>query len=254
MLQDMFRSLLLLDALDRERHAHSTELDAHPKTLTLQAAEYEALGTELSGAEGRLAVILASVRTGEAALAGLAVRIQRAEDRMCELVTSTQVEATQRELATLRGQVDELELQVLEHMEQSDELGSQSRGQRSAAEASGSALEVARAAWVARAAELEARLAEIEQQRAPLLAPLGPDARRLYSIAWNLARFSPRSGLTTTDHFVCTTCRHRVSPKWVQEARSFVSLHACDSCKRVLAFDPDAPDPLEEVEVPSPSA
>jgi predicted nucleic acid-binding Zn-ribbon protein len=240
---DQVRSLLHLQTLDAERYDLRTELAATPKAL---AAERGAL----DGAIGRRDATGVEVKdkkkaigADERAMEGVERRRDRAKKRMPNLSTSTQIEATQREIATLTEEAGEFEEKILLGMEELEELEASLEQQTQAVDAEEAALAGRLQTWTDRNVVLSARLTELDAEREPRFASLRADIARRYVLAWS-QRYKPPSGVTKVDGFMCVTCEGRVSPRWIQESKNHTAIHACDNCKRLLMYDPDAvPEP-----------
>ena len=237
------RSLLRLQTLDGERHELRTELAATPKALDARRLELDGaiVRRDATGVEAKSKK--KAIATDERALEGIERRRDRAKKRMPNLMTSTQIEATQREIATLTGEAGLLEEQILLGMEELEELQASLEEQRQAVQAGEAGLADQLATWAEREAELSARLAVLDAEREPAAGTLHSDVVRRYNLGWS-QHWKPPAGVTTARNFICATCNGRVSPKWIQESRNHRALHACDYCKRLIIFDPDAaPEP-----------
>jgi predicted nucleic acid-binding Zn-ribbon protein len=167
------------------------------------------------------------------------------------MLTADQIGATEREITSLSEQAGDLEEIALIAMESSEQLQSGLGVERTAILDGDEAWTVRTADWTTRKTSLDARRSQLQTDREPIVSSLRADIFRRYCIGWNMPYYKPPCGLTGAVDILCTTCRTTLSPKWVQECRSFVSLHACDSCKRILVFDPDAPPPAPEAPPPA---
>ena len=245
------RNLVLLDRLDHEWWTCKQELEATPRAIVSEQATADALRATAEATRQQLAATRKAVASGEADLASTEKRRNRAIKRMPTMMTSTQIEATQREITTLSGEAEALEEAILEGMELTEELEARLAAEDQAVADADAALVTRRAVWLERSSALDARCLTLEVERDPVEKGLRADAGRGYKVGWRLGRFNPPSGITGVKGYVCGTCHNRVSPLWVQESQKWAGLHACDTCKRVIVFDPDAPPP---VAAPAPPA
>ena len=248
---DQVRSLLRLQILDGERHELRTELAATPRALAATREEVDAASAVRDATEAACKAKKKAVAGDERAMEGVERRRDRAKKRMPNLSTSTQIEATQREIATLTEEASQLEEQILIGMDEQEELEATFAEQVDAVAAAEAALAGRVQAWAERQAVLTARLAELDAAREPRFEALRTDIARRYTLAW-AQRYKPAGGITRVDGFICVTCNGRVSPKWIQESKNHAAIHACDNCKRLLVYDPDAvpePPPEEPAEV-----
>lgn len=241
--ESICRSLVSLDRIDHEVWAIDNELTDEPKGIDGDVAVLAVLEEELVRLEASLKAARTEAGGFERQLSDIETRQARARNRIANLVTAEQIAATEREIANLGEQADEVEESALVAMENVEAIQA-NRDAAVSAIASGEAGLVARKeAWTGRKRTIEARREGLVAERAPLFGGLRTDIARRYQVGWNMPFYKPPSGLTGADGIMCTTCRTTLSPKWVQESRRFDTLHACDSCKRILCFDPDAPPP-----------
>ncbi len=236
---DQVRSLLRLNALDQERHEVQAELTATPKALATARVELDRAAAGRDATEAACKVKKKAIATDERQMESVERRRDRAKGRMPNLISSTQIEATQREIAALSEEAGQLEEKVLEGMEELEELQASLEEQRQAVDEGEGALAARVEEWADREAVLRARLDELNTAREPVADTLRSDVARRYALAWGRS-WKPPSGITTVDGFICVTCKGRVSPKWIQESLNHRALHACDNCKRLLVYDPDA--------------
>lgn len=251
--KDQVRSLLQLNGIDRQRHACQVELNEAPRRLEQLASELDSRVAARDDAQGRLDAARSALSSGEDDLAGKERRRVRARERMPLLQTSTQIEATQREIAALGDEIDTLELELLESMEGIEVLTSEVAGASTQVEAAVSELSTAREAWAERQPLLEADSARLDAEREPIATGLRSDLVRRYRVAWRQKGQATPSGVTSVVKQVCETCHTQISARWIQEGRSYAAIHNCDRCKRLLLFDPDASAPEAGDESASPA-
>lgn len=248
MVQDVaseLRSLIRLQALDAERYLLRTERDGTPVLIQAGRAALATAAAECEDVAAQLAARKKAVSASERAFEDVERRLLRARQRMPNLISSTQIEATQREIATLGAEKGRLEEEILVGMGAAEELEESVAGQRRSLEAREAEIEALALTWSAREPVVQERLAWIEATRAPIEAGLRQDVLRRYNLGWAQRR-KPPAGITTVEGFICTSCGGRVSPLWVQESRICREVHACESCKRIIVFDPDAAPPASQ--------
>ncbi len=248
-LQEVARVLLLLDRLDHERWEAEQELARTPREISVQETALGVQRTALQSVRDELAATQASVRDNEGELAAVEGKAKRADKRLTMVFTSTQIDATKRELATLAERRDELEELILEAMDRAETLEADATSQASALDQATAAFADRTGTWSTREGALRSRVAELTEQREPLFSGLRSDVARRYQVGWKLGRFSPPSALTSAKgDGVCLTCHASLSFKWLSEARRHAAVHACDNCKRIIVFDPDAGPVTGDVE------
>jgi predicted nucleic acid-binding Zn-ribbon protein len=247
---DTVRQLLALNRIDLVRYELQTEIEQTPRRLAALADELTERQSERSLQESTSSDAAAALRAGEESLAKMEKRRERAQQRIPMLKTSDQVAATQREIEAIGQDVDGLEIELLEQMEGLEQLKARLADAQRAAEDTKAALEDGGKAWEVRSPVALAEMEKLDAERAPLAGDLRSDFLRRYQLAWRQRGKINPTGVTTVQGRICDTCNTEVSARWLQESRDYVALHSCQSCKRLLLFDPDAPsrsrDPEEE--------
>ena len=239
---DTVRTLIQHASLDDELRIVREELDATP----LQLAASEATERELSERHAGVQLVCAGEEkrghASETELATIEKRVERANSRLSKLTSEDQINATQREIASLKDQCDAVEEQAIIALERIDSLHEDRDRIASELHDSRATLQQALAQWAERQPKLQQRVAELVEFREQLQSELNGEQRRLYSTALGRGTHgaSTAAGITSIDGFICRTCHKRLPPMWVNESRIWARLHCCDGCKRILVFDPDA--------------
>ena len=229
--------LIQLDEVDQERLALQGELSEGPKRLEADRGALVDATRARDDLAAKLAALRAASRSDEAELAKIEKIRQRARDRLPNMFVAGQIEATQRETAQLGDLAGEVELRVLERMEEADGVAAQLVMSERTIAAGDAELARLESDWSPRAAEMTARLALLDARRAELLAGIDRRAIQRYEIGFERKRRDGRrAGITFVEGFECPVCLKTVPPKWVNEARQMLEIHACDGCRRVLVF------------------
>ena len=244
-ISEQLTAIARLDALDRAVWKAEQELEHTPTQLAEERGAVKMTVAERDRLAAALAAAQAGVRDGERDLAALNRRRTRAQDRVPLLTSQSQIEATQREIAAIGEEADEVELATLEGMEQVDDL----RGQHATAAAQVTLLEGAlerrSAAWASRELTLRPKIAALSAEREPLVAPLGSELMRVYRGGVRASSMGKRepAGATGVTGVTCDTCWAEVPARWVNETIARKVVHACQVCKRILLVDAATPSP-----------
>ena len=242
--QKTVRSLLVLNGLDLQRYALQTELEQTPRSLAVGTEELASADEESGAAAEMLAAAEEGLESSEAELVATESRRQRAQERLAMLTTMEQVDATQREISVLGEALEELELQILEKMEALDGLRASAETLSGEAERRRRELASARSAWEKREPLARSEMQKLDAARSPIVADMRSDFLRRYQLAWRQKGRTSPSGVTCVDGQVCLTCNTEVSARWIQESKAWSAIHNCQTCKRLVLFDPDAPPPV----------
>ncbi len=242
--QQTVRSLLVLNGIDRQRYVLQTELEQTPRRLAQGDVELASADEESAEAARMLVAAEDGLALSEAELVTTESRRQRAQERLPMLTTTEQVEATQREISVLGEALDELELQILEKMEALDALRDRAQNLSGEAERRRRELASDRSSWEGREPLARSEMQKLDAARAPIVADMRSDFLRRYQLAWRQKGRKSPSGVTGVDGQVCMTCNTEISARWIQESKAWSAIHSCQTCKRLVLFDPDASPPV----------
>ena len=236
--------LLELQQADAEIFRLSEEIASLPKRV-------HAIEEKLAGTKAGLEQAKAAVKTDEAArrkhestIQDLQQKISKYRDQMLEVKTNDQYRALQHEIDFAERDIRATEDKILELMINADAREKQVK----AAEA-----------------ELKAETAEIEKEKAEARQRTGEDEKLLAE--WNAKRDGYRSavpdellrhydrvlklrktGISEVRDHKCMACQVMLRPQTYNEVRSGERVVICDSCQRILYFNP-----ANEIEVERPS-
>lgn len=244
---DQIEAIRALNLLDKARWAAEDELASTPKQLEEEQgavgasiADRDRLATELTAAQAR-------VRGGEREIDELERRQKRASDRMPNLTSSSQIEATEREVARLIEEREEIEMTTLEVMEEVDGLKGQLQAATELAESVGAVLTKRAGAWGARKVSLEQTVAEKAAAREIVVAPLSSELMRLYRAGVNASNVGRgKGGATTETDATCDTCWAEIPRRWINETIARKGLYSCQTCKRIIIADRVVKEPSAE--------
>jgi len=134
---------------------------------------------------------------------------------------------------------DDLELEVLEHMERMETLSEQLSMLKLHLAGERVADTEARAEYHERAPVLKAEAATLQAGRGAILALLFPEQQRGYA---TLRRYGLEP-LTNIIDGTCKACHRRVPPQAALEVQSGKRIHTCRGCGRFFFEIEEAPDP-----------
>jgi len=196
-------------------------------------------------ANARAGVDAAKVKIQENALARRAlekdvsavdVRLARFDDHKAAVKTNQEYTALLHEISVAKGEKNAIEDKMLELMESAEGLAVEQKTAEGVLAAKSAEGDAARAALAADRATLDKELARLMHERtqeaknvdAPLMAKYEQLLKQRKGIA--IARMSGSE--------ICEACHVRLRPHVAQQIRRNDSIATCDSCQRILYFEP----------------
>ena len=232
-MQELIESLVKLQGIELSRARLSQEQRSLPNEVSQAQSAFDA-------AERQSAEASASLDHEET----LRTRLEREIDahrkkaarfraQLDSVKTPEQAAAIEHELQFAASEADRLENDAYASLERSEVLEPKLAQARAQVELQSDALEAVRAQIAARERELAAELVALNAGREAVRAALAPD--------W-LARFDRiaavrGAAIVRAENQQCTGCRMGVRPQTWNELRAG-QLLTCDSCSRLLYWDP----------------
>ena len=251
--------LIDLQALDDELRREHDHIAALGKALASAESGAKAADTQLVQLREAIAKEEALRRREESDIGDLRQKLDRAQKKLDLATTTAQVTALEHEISFLKAEISRLEDQELESMERSETLEAQQvTAQQTAADAS-AALSRKRTRSAEETAAARAVIADVESRRAALRAEIveasstGDTSLATYD---RVARGKGNAVAQALDH-KCSACQMMVRPqRWNDlmdnspESPASQSLMTCETCGRLLYYDPARDAPQRKPAVP----
>jgi predicted nucleic acid-binding Zn-ribbon protein len=233
MLPDIENLLKLQDA-DKEIRRLREEIAELPKRV-------EAIEQKLAGTKAQLERAQASVKGDEAArrkhetsIQDLRGRISKYRDQSLEVKTNDQYKALLHEIQFAEGEIAAAEDKILELMLNTEAREKEVKLAQAELKAETAEIEREKADAHQRTAEDQKQLTEWRAKRDQLRVGIDADLLRHYE---RVAKFRGTGIAEAFDH-KCATCQVLLRPQTYNEVRTGQHAVVCDSCQRILYFNP----------------
>jgi predicted nucleic acid-binding Zn-ribbon protein len=229
--------LIRLQQLDNAASDATRIVEAIPSRIEALDAQLTAGAAAVDDANARLSDKKGERSAVEKTLAAVQTRLSRFREQLMAVKTNKEYTAVQHEIVTAEANVQEHENTILEHMLELDDLTAAVTAADAALAASRADIEQTKAALEAERVELERTRASTAGQRTTLTETIGAPAQALFE------RISKqRQGIAVVEarNGLCTLCNVRLRPQVFNQILLNTELIQCDSCKRILYYDPNA--------------
>jgi predicted nucleic acid-binding Zn-ribbon protein len=228
-------SLIALQSTDTAADASRRRLAELPKAEQDVDARIAAATRAVDAAKAKVQESSTARRALEKDVAAVDARLARFDDHKAAVKTNQEYTALLHEIATAKTEKDSLEERILVLMEEADALSALVKSAEETlaqAKRDGAA---ARAAFAAERAALEAEVKGLEDLRAQQRT--GVDKQTLTTYDQLL---KGRRGLAVArmEGEMCGACRMRLRPHVTQAIRRNEGIVQCESCQRILYFEP----------------
>lgn len=227
-------NLLRLQDADKEIRRLQEEIAELPKRVA--AIEHKLAGTkaELEKAQAAVKADDATKRKHETAITDLRGKISKYRDQSLDVKTNDQYKALLHEIQFAEKEIAATEDKILELMLNADAREKEVKAAQSELKAETAEIEQEKAAARERTAEDEKQLSEWRGKRDQLRSGVSEDLLRHYE---RVSKFRG-SGISEVRDHKCMACQVMLRPQTYNEVRTGQQTVVCDSCQRILYFNP----------------
>ncbi len=233
MLPDI-ENLLQLQQADKEIRLLQDEIAELPKRVA--AIEQKLAGTKVQLEKAQAAVKTddAAKRKHESAISDLRGKISKYRDQSLEVKTNEQYKALLHEIQFAEKEIAAIEDKILELMVNADARDKEVKAAQAELKAETAEIEKEKEQARQRTAEDQKQLAEWRGKRDQLRVNINEDLLRQYE---RVSKFRG-SGISEVRDHKCVACQVMLRAQTYNEVRSGQQIVICDSCQRVLYFNP----------------
>ncbi len=233
MLPEIENLLRLLEA-DKEIRRLQDEIAEFPKRVA--AIEKKLAGTQaqLEKAQGAVKADEAARRKYDTTISDLRGKISKYRDQSLDVKTNEQYKALLHEIQFAEKEIAATEDKILELMVNADTRDKEVKAAQAELKAEAAEIEKEKSEARKVTAEDEKKLAEVRAKRDQMRAGVDEDLLRHYE---RVTKFRG-SGISEVLDHKCMACQVMLRPQTYNEVRTGQQTVVCDSCQRILYFNP----------------
>jgi uncharacterized protein len=233
MLPDI-ENLLKLQDIDKEIRRLHDEIAEFPKRVAVIELKLAGTKTQLEKAQAAFKTDEASRRKYETNISDLRGKISKYRDQSLDVKTNEQYKALLHEIQFAEKEIGSNEDKILELMVNADSRDKEVKAAQAELKAETAEIEKEKEQARQRTVEDEKLLTEARAKRDQLRGGVREDLLRQYE---RVSKFRG-SGIAEVRDHKCMGCQVILRPQTYNDVRSGKDIVICDSCQRVLFFNP----------------
>jgi predicted nucleic acid-binding Zn-ribbon protein len=234
--------LVRLHTLELELGREEGELAAIPRLRQELADRLAADRGRLDGARAALEACQKSRKQHEAAVQDLEAKRSKYKGQLMEVKTNKEYTAMLHEIEGVEREIRSREDQILEEMEKAETLTQDVRREETAFKAVEQDAQREAGELDGKEKKVGAEVARLRAERDEVARSVPEDARYLYQ---RVAKLRGTAVAEVRDG-ICQTCHMTVRPQVWVELRKNETLFQCESCSRILYYQPPPPTVVVE--------
>ena len=227
-------NLLRLQEADKEIRRLQDEVAELPKRVATIEHKIADTKLELEKAQAAVKADEAARRKYDTAISDFRGKISKYRDQSLDVKTNEQYKALLHEIQFAEKEIAATEDKILELMVNADARDKQVKAAQAELKAEAAEIEKEKEEARKRTAEDEQQLTEWRAKRDQMRASVGEDLLRHYE---RVSKFRG-SGISEVRDHKCMACQVMLRPQTYNEVRTGQQTVVCDSCQRVLYFNP----------------
>ncbi|MGZ4788463.1 MAG: zinc ribbon domain-containing protein [Terriglobales bacterium] len=227
-------NLIDLQKTDSEIARLQAEIAALPKRVAAIESKLAASRDRAEKAKTALKADETARRKHEGDIDALRQKISKYRDQMLNVKTNQEYQALGNEITFAERDISKLEDKILETMVDADSKSAELKRAEGDLKAQTAEIEKEKAIAQQRTAEDEKELSEWQQRRNSIRQSIDADVLRHYD---RVLKFRGSALAEALDHR-CSACQVLLRPQVYNDLRSSEKFITCDSCQRILYYDP----------------
>ncbi len=235
--------LIELEQVERQIARLTGEIASLPKRVAAIESQLADTKTQVEKAKGAISANLAERKKQEQKIQDEQQKISKYRDQSLSVKTNEQYKALLQEIQFAESAIRACEDRILEGMIGNEDLEKKLKAAEAELKAETAEIEKEKTEARAVTAKDEAELAEWTARRDRLRAAIAPHHLAYYD---RVAAVRKNALAEARDH-KCSACQVMLRPQTYNEVRTNSEVMACDSCQRILYYDPaHEPAPANE--------
>ncbi len=226
--------LIELERVEREIARLSAEVASLPKRVAAIEAQLADTKSQVDKAKAAITANLADRKKQEQKIQDEQQKISKYRDQSLSVKTNEQYKALLQEIQFAESAIRACEDRILEGMIGNEELEKKLKAAEAELKVETAEIEKEKAEARAVTAKDEAELKDWAAQRDQLRAAITPTHVAYYD---RVAAVRKNALAEARDH-KCSACQVMLRPQTYNEVRTNSEIMACDSCQRILYYDP----------------
>jgi predicted nucleic acid-binding Zn-ribbon protein len=234
MIEDLVLALRL-QALDRKIAALETEIATLPKHIAEIEKRLEAHSRRLEADRAALAANLRDRKKMEGDIQLHEQKMSKLREQMAAAKTNEHYKAFQNEIAYIAGEVRKCEDRIIVLMEQSEPLDKNVKAAEISLKAEQQEVDAAKITARERTAIDQKLLAEQVAERKGIAVQM---ESKLYTEYERVRKKSKNTPIADATDGRCSACQMALRPQFFQDLRRQDKIMFCESCSRILTYNP----------------
>src|SRR5215510_2414246 len=236
------QNLIALEKVDRETVRLNDEVSTLPKRIAEIEHKLSDAKAQVEQAKNAIRMQDSRRRQYESEIQSLQSKISKFRDQSLDVKTNEQYKALMHEIQFAEQEIRKNEDKILEIMEGNELLERQVKATESELKSQSAAVEKEKAEARILTEQDEKKLAELKTERVRLREGISEGALATYD---RIVR-ARKTGLAEARSQLCGACHVMLRPQTWNELKGGEKLITCESCGRILYFDPaHEPPPVE---------
>jgi predicted nucleic acid-binding Zn-ribbon protein len=229
------KAILRIQSLDQRGAELEKEIAALPKHIAQIEKALDAHNRKLEVDRAALTANQRDRRKSEDDIKAQEQKISKLRDQMLQAKTNEQYRAFQHEIEFCEKEIRKSEDRILELMSESESLDKNVKAAEAALKEEKQQVEAEKDRARSRTATDQKFLAEVKEERAGLVSSIDPKLMQQYERISK--KWKGRAVADATDGR-CASCQISMRPQYFQDLKKAEKLLTCESCGRILYYNP----------------